>query len=212
MKIFMIFFIILAFVCPAVYGQSEKQPAPSAAALIDKDKLLERLAVLKPFQSEKGGPGLGYAFFVTKEEFKESLLFLAKEKVDAVMNDFTMAVAFSFKDNTQFLILTQWRDNDAAKRFMTIAGELWRLKDKEYKQYITAVDYEELDITTGEKALVTRKTISQAGQKQAVTTFISARKDYFFECTLLGTFPDNELKKLIVQIWKIIEPFTKKGP
>ena len=139
------------------------------------------------------------------------MLFLAQEKVDAVMNDFGMAVAFSFKENTNFLILTQWQNNEAAKRFMVIAGELWRLKDKEYQQYITAVDYAELDIADGDKALVTRKTISQAGQKQAVTTFISARKDYFFECTLLGTLPDNEVKKLIVQIWKIIESFTKKG-
>jgi hypothetical protein len=211
MKIFIILFIILAFVSPSAYGQPEKQTAPAATTPIDKEKLLEQLAVLKPFQSEKGGAGLGYAFFVTKEEFKDSLLFLVQEKVDAVMDDFGMAVAFSFRDNTQFLILTQWRDNEAAKRFMTIAGELWRLKDKEYKQYITAVDYEELDITTGEKALVTRKTISQAGQKQEVSTFISTRKDYFFECTLLGTLPDKEVKKLIVQAWKIIEPFTKKA-
>ena len=107
MKIFTILFIVLVFVCPSVYGQSEKQAAPTATAPIDKEQLLERLTALKPFQSEKGGAGLGYAFFVKKEEFKDSLLFLAQEKVDAVMNDFSMAVAFSFKDNTQFLILTQ---------------------------------------------------------------------------------------------------------
>jgi hypothetical protein len=216
MRIFMILFIILAFVCPSVYGQSEKQTAPGATAPIDKEQLLERLAALKPFQSEKGGPGLGYALFASKEEFKESLLFIPRDKADAVMKDFGMAVMFVFKerdkDNTQFLILTQWQDNEAAKRFMAIAGELWRLKDKEYKQYITAVDYEELDIAADEKAQVTRKMIAPVGQqKQALTTFISARKDYFFECTLLGSIPGNEVKKLIVQLWKIIEPFTRKG-
>jgi hypothetical protein len=211
MKIFMIIFIILAFVCPAVYGQSEKQTAPTATALIDKDKLLERLAVFKPFQSEKGGPGLGYAFFVTKEEFKDDLLFLAQEKVDTVMNDFTMAVGFLFKDNDQFLTLTQWRNHESAKNFMKVRDELWRLTDAKYKQNITAADYVELAIAADEKALVTRKTISQAGQKKAVTIFISARKDYFFECTLHGIYNDNEVKKLIVQVWKIIEPFTKKG-
>jgi hypothetical protein len=196
---------------PAQQQGQEQPPAPaSAASSFDKDRLLASLAAVKPFQTEKGGAGSGYSFFVKKEEFRESLLFLAPEKADRVMKDFLMAVAFSFKDNTQFMILTQWKDSDAAKNFIKVRDEQWRLTDAAYKQNITGIDYKELDTGGGTKALVTRKTISQAGERQPVTTFISARRDYFFECTLMGMLPDDEVKKLIGRFWKIIEPFIKK--
>jgi hypothetical protein len=207
MRKFLVLFVLLTLIGLATAGHTEEQ-AP--ASTFDKDKLLERLADVKPFQLEKGGAGSGYAFFVKKEEFRESLLFLAPEKVDGVMKDFGMAAAFSFKNNTQFLILTQWRDNDAAKNFMKVRDEQWHLTDAAYKQNISSIDYKELDIAANTKALVSRKTISQAGQRQPVTTFISARKDYFFECTLMGMLPDDEVKKLIVRLWKIIEPSIKK--
>jgi len=211
MRKFLVLFVLLGFIGLATTAHAQEQAPAPAVASFDKDRLLERLADVKPFQSEKGGAGSGYAFFVKKEEFRESLLFLAPEKVDGVMKDFGMAVAFSFKDNTQFLILTQWRDNDAAKNFMKVRDEQWRLTDAAYKQYITGIEYKELDIAADTKALVTRKTISQTGQRQPVTTFVSARKDYFFECTLLGMLPDDEVKKLIVRLWKIIEPFTDRA-
>ncbi|OGP92286.1 MAG: hypothetical protein A2Z19_02840 [Deltaproteobacteria bacterium RBG_16_54_18] len=211
MRKFLVLFVLLGLIGLATTAHAQEQAPAPAVASFDKDRLLERLADVKPFQSEKGGAGSGYAFFVKKEEFRESLLFLAPEKVDGVMKDFGMAVAFSFKDNTQFLILTQWRDNDAAKNFMKVRDEQWRLTDAAYKQYITGIEYKELDIAADTKALVTRKTISQTGQRQPVTTFVSARKDYFFECTLLGMLPDDEVKKLIVRLWKIIEPFTDRA-
>jgi hypothetical protein len=210
MKKFLVLFVLLSLIGLVTTALAEEQVPAPVVATFDKDRLLERLAAVKPFQSEKGGAGSGYAFFVKKEEFRESLLFLSPEKADGVMKDFGMAVAFSFKDNTQFLILTQWRDNDAAKNFMKVRDEQWRLTDAAYKQNITGIDYKELEIAVDTKVLVTRKTISQAGQRQPVTTFISARKDYFFECTLLGMLPDDEVKKLIVKLWKIIEPFIKK--
>jgi hypothetical protein len=128
-----------------------------------------------------------------------------------VMKVFGMALAFSFKDNTQFLVLTQWRDLESAKNFMTVRDELWRLTDGKYRSYIKDVTYEPVDIGAGEKALLTRKTLEQGGRKQDVTTFISARDAYFFECTLLGNYESSEVKKLILQIWKIIESEAKKG-
>ena len=211
MRKFVVLFILLTLIGLATTGHAQEQAQEQAlASSFDKDKLLGRLADVKPFQAEKGGAGSGYAFFVKKEEFRESLLFLAPEKVDGVMKDFGMAVAFSFRDNTQFLILTQWKDSDAAKNFMRVRDEQWRLTDAAFKQNITGIDYKELDITGETKALVSRKTISQAGARQPVTTFISARKDYFFECTLLGMLPDDEVKKLITRLWKIIEPFIDR--
>ena len=98
-----------------------------------------------------------------------------------------------------------------AERFMQVEGELWRLKDEEYKKYIKEVDYKDIEIASGEKALVTRKTLEQGGQKKDVTSFVSARKAYFFECTLMGNYESSEVKKLILQIWKIVESEAKKG-
>ena len=214
MRKFLVLFVLLGLIGLATTAHAQEQAPAPAVASFDKDRLLERLADVKPFQSEKGGAGSGYAFFVKKEEFRESLLFLSPEKVDGVMKDFGMAVAFSFKDNTHFLILTQWRDNGKDLLgicLMKVRDEQWRLTDAAYKQYISGIDYKELDIAADTKALVTRKTISQTGQRQPVTTFVSARKDYFFECTLLGMLPDDEVKKLIVRLWKIIEPFTDRA-
>jgi hypothetical protein len=208
------FFVLLALVTiigATTYGQAQEQVPPFTITQFDKDRLMNKLAALKPFQPEKGGSGPGSAFAVTKEEFRKSLIFLSPEKTDEVMRDFGMAVAYSFKDNTQFLILTQWRDQKSAQRFMQVEGESWRLKDEEYKKYVKEVDYKDIDIAEGEKALVTRKTIDQGGQKLDVTTFVSARKTYFFECTLMGNYNDGEVRKLILQIWKIVESEAKKG-
>ncbi|MEJ2067393.1 MAG: hypothetical protein P8Y09_05490 [Deltaproteobacteria bacterium] len=127
------------------------------------------------------------------------------------MKDFGSAMAFSFRDNTQFLMLTQWQDQEAAQQFMGIEDEVWRLKDKAYQQYITKVAYKEIDITKDEKALLTRKTLKQREQTQDVTIFVSARGKYLFECTLIGGYTDSEVKKLILEIWKIIESEEKKG-
>ena len=211
MREFFVLLVFLSLIGTTPPGQAQEQAAPFTVAQFDKDRLLNRLADLKPFQAEKGDPGLGYAFSVTREEFRNSLLFLPPEKADEVMMDFGMSLAFSFRENTQFLILTQWRDQESAQRFMQVEGELWRLKDEEYKKYIKEVDYKGIDIAEGEKALLTRKTIEQSNQKLDATTFISARKDYFFECTLMGTYNDSEVKKLILQIWKIVESEAKKG-
>ena len=127
------------------------------------------------------------------------------------MDGFVGAAAFSFEANTQFLMLTQWQDQEAARKFIKVEDELWRLKDKEYQQFLKKVVYEEIDIAEDEKALLTRKTIQQGEQKQAVTTFVSARGKYLFECTLIGDFTDREVKKLILQIWDVIESEEKKG-
>jgi len=108
-------------------------------------------------------------------------------------------------------MLTQWLDHEAAQMFMKVEDELWRLKDKEYEQFLKKVVYKAIDITKDEKALLTRKTIQQGEQKQDVTTFISAREQYLFECTLIGAYTDREVKTLILQIWKIIESEEKKG-
>ncbi|OGP54910.1 MAG: hypothetical protein A2Y65_07545 [Deltaproteobacteria bacterium RBG_13_52_11] len=211
MRHFFVLLVLLSLIGAATSGLAQEQAAPFAIAQFDKDRLLNRLADLKPFQAEKRGTVPGYAFPVTKEEFRNSLLFLSSERTDEVMNAFGIALAFSFKDNTQFLILTQWRDQKSAERFMQVEGELWRLKDGEYKKYIKEVDYKDIEIASGEKALVTRKTLEQGGQKQDVTSFVSARKAYFFECTLMGAYESSEVKKLILQIWKIVESEAKKG-
>jgi hypothetical protein len=207
------FFVLLALVTiigAAAYAQCEEQAPPFAITQFDKDRLLNRLAALKPFQPEKGGADLGSAFFVGQEEFKDSLLFLSPEKTDEVMKDFGMAVGFLFKDKNQLLTLTQWRDHGSAKNFMQVRDELWRLTDEQYQRHIKNVEYEELDIGDGERVLLSRKTLEESGQKD-ITMFISARKTYFFECTLMGSYNDSELKKLILQIWKIVESEAKKG-
>jgi len=210
MRRFFVLLVLLSLIGAATSGPAQEQAAPFAIAQFDKDRLLNRLADLKPFQAEKGRTVPGSAFPVTREEFRNSLLFLSSEKTDEVMNAFGIALAFSFKDNTQFLILTQWRDQKSAERFMQVEGELWRLKDEEYKKYIKEVDYKDIEIASGEKALVTRKTLEQGGQKKDVTSFVSARKAYFFECTLMGNYESSEVKKLILQIWKIVESEAKK--
>lgn len=203
--------IVLSSICMAVYAQVGEPSYSFAIAQLDKDRILNRLANLKPFQAEKGGAIPGYVFPVTREEFRNSLLFLSPERTDEVMNAFGMAVAFSFRENTQFLILTQWTDSEAAKNFMKVRDELWRLTVENYKGNVKNVEYEALDLEKGEKALVTRKTLEQGGQKQDVTSFVSARKAYFFECTLMGNYESSEVKKLILQIWKIVESEVKKG-
>jgi hypothetical protein len=211
MRHFFVLLVLLSLIGATTSGLAQEQAAPFAIAQFDKDRLLNRLADLKPFQAAKGGTVPGYAFPVTREEFRNSLLFLSSERTDEVMKDFGMAIAFLFKGNTQFLILSQWQDQKSAEHFMQIEGELWRLKDEEYKKYIKEVDYKDIEIASGEKALVTRKTIEQGGQKQDVTSFVSARKAYFFECTLMGAYERSEVKKLILQIWKIVESEAKKG-
>jgi hypothetical protein len=210
MKHFFVLLVLLTLIGATTPGQAEEQAAPFTIAQFDKDRLLDRLADLKPFQAEKGGAVPGYAFPVTREEFRNSLLFLSPERADEVMNAFGMALAFLFKGNTQFLIFTQWRDQKSAEHFMQVEGELWRVKDEEYKKYIKEVDYKDIEITAGEKALVARKTLEHGGQKQEVTSFVSARKAYFFECTLMGNYEISEVKKLILQIWKIVESEAKK--
>lgn len=209
MKKILCLLVILAAMCTAAYGQGGEGTSTSTAFQLDQDRLLNRLAGLKPFKPEKGEPGPGYAFVVTPEEFRKSLLFLSEEKADEVMKDFVGAAGFSFKDNSQFLMLTQWQDPASAQAFMKVEEELWRLKDKQYQQYITKVVYEEIDVAKDEKALLTQKTIEQAGQRHDATTFVSARGNYLFECTLIGNYKDSAVKKLILQIWKIIESEEK---
>lgn len=211
MKQFCVLLVAIAFICTAAYGQAEEGTAQSPAFQLDQDQLLNRLATLKPFKSEEGESESGYAFVVTQEDFRNSLIFLSKEKIDAVMGNFVSALAFSFKDNTLFLVLTQWKDQASAQQFMQVEDELWRLKDEKYQQFIKEVVYEELDIGKNEKALLTRKTLTQGEQQQDVTTFVSTRKTYLFECTLIGGYEESTVKKLILQIWKIIESEVKKG-
>jgi rRNA-processing protein FCF1 len=211
MKTLIVLLVLIVSICTAAYGQVEETSSQSSAFHFDQDQLLDRLATLKPFTPDKGEPEPGYAFFVQQEEFRNSLIFLAKEKVDEVMEDFVNAVAFSFKDDTQFLMLTQWKDQESARKFMRVENELWRLKDEKYQHYIQEVVYEEIDIAKDEKALLTRKTLKQSEQKQNVTIFVSARKNYLFECTLIGKYQDSEVKKLILQIWKIIKSEEKRG-
>jgi hypothetical protein len=210
-NIFCLLFI-LATLCTAAYGQDAEEGAqsPASAFQFDQDQLLIRLATLKPFTPDKGQSQSGYTFIVTQEDFRNSLSFLPEERVDQIMESFGVAVAFSFKDDTQFLILTQWRDHESAEQFMQIEQELWRFKDKEYQEYIKRVVYEEIDVADDEKALLTRKTLAQAGQKQDVTTFVSTRKNTFFECTLIGDYNDRAVRKLVLQIWKEIESEDKR--
>lgn len=211
MKQFIILLVAIASICSAAYGQVEEGVSQSPAFQFDQEQLLSRFAALEPFKPEKGENDSGYAFVVTQEDFRNSLIFLSKEKIDEVMANFGNAVAFSFKNDTQFLMLTQWKDRESAQAFMKVENELWRLKDEKYKQYIKKVVYKEIDVVKDEKALLTRKTLKQAEQKQEATTFVSARKNYFFECTLIGGYTDSEVKKLILQIWKIVESEEKKG-
>lgn len=212
MKQFIILFVTVAFICTVAYGQVEEGTSQSTAFHFDQDQLLNRLAALKPFKPDKGEhEQANYSFLVTREEFRSSLTFLAQEKADEVMEDFGGAVAFSFKDNTHFLMLTQWQDLEAAQKFMMVEDELWRLKDKAYQQYIKKVLYKEIDITKDEKALLTKKTIKQGDQQQDVTTFVSVRRNYLFECNLIGNYTDSEVEKFILQIWKIIKSEEKKG-
>lgn len=211
MKAFCVLLVAIITMCTAAYGQGEEGVSQSPALQLNQDQLLNRLATLKPFKPDKGEAESEYAFVVTQEEFRKSLVFLSKENVDEAMKGFVSAAAFSFKGNTQFLMLTQWQDQEAAQKFMRVEDELWRLKDKEYQQYIKQVVYKEIDITKDEKALLTRKTIKQGKQKQDVTIFVSAREKYLFECTLIGGYTDDEVKKLILQIWKMIESEKKKG-
>jgi heme-degrading monooxygenase HmoA len=202
---------MLVFICTAAYGQVEEGASPSATFQFDHDQLLSRFANLKPFKPGRDERELGYAFVVTQEDFKNSLIFLPKEKIDEVMEGFVRAVAFSFKGNTQFLMLTQWKDREAAQDFIKVEDKSWRLKDEKYKQYIKKVEYKEIDVAKDERALLTRKTIEQARQRHDATTFVSARGNYLFECTLVENYKDKEVKKLILQIWEIIESEEKKG-
>jgi hypothetical protein len=212
MKTFGILFMVVACICIAAYGQVEEGVSQPTAFQFDQDRLMNRLADLKPFKSEKGEfEQERSSFLVTQEDFRSSLILLSQERADEIMKDFGSAMAFSFRDNTQFLMLTQWQDQEAAQQFMGIEDEVWRLKDKAYEQYITKVAYKEIDITKDEKALLTRKTLKQREQTQNVTIFVSARGKYLFECTLIGGYADSELKKLILEIWKIIESEEKKG-
>ena len=214
MKQFIILLVAIAAICTAAYGQAEETPSQSTAFNFDTDQLLSRLAILKPFKPERGEPGHGYAFVVQKEEFRNSLILLIKDKqkVDEIMVNFGHAVAFSFKGDTQLLTLTQWTDRESAKKFMKVRYELWRLTDEKDPSLITKVLYKEIDIAKGEKALLTRKTLGQARQQQYPTTsLLSSKKNYLYECNLIGNYNDKELKKLILQIWKIIESEEKEG-
>jgi hypothetical protein len=214
MKTFGILFMVIACICTAAYSHGEEGTSQPVAFPFDQDQLLNRLADLKPFKSEKGEfEQERSSFLVTQDDFRNSLVLLIKEqeKVDEIMAHFSNAAAFSFKNGTQLLTLMQWTDSESAQEFMKLRYELWRLTDKEYQQYIRKVVYEEIDLTKNEKALLTRKTIQQSKQKQDVTTFISARDKYLFECTLIGDYRKSDVKKLILQIWKIIDSEEKKG-
>ena len=214
MKTLIILLVFITSVCTAVYGQGEEEASQSTVFHFDHEQVLNRLAALKPFKTDKGEfEQERDSFLVTQEDFRNSLILLIKEKekVDEVMANFNSAAAFAFKSNTQLLTLMQWADDESAKKFMQLRYELWRLTDKAYQQYVKKVVYEEIDITKDERALLTRKTIQQGEQKQDVTTFVSVRGNYVFECTLIGDYTDSKVKKLILQIWKIIESEEKKG-
>ena len=212
MKAFFILLAAVSFICTAAYSQVDEGVSQPTAFHFDHEQVLNRLAALKPFKSDQGEYEQERdSFLVTQEDFRSSLILLSQERADEIMKDFGSAMAFSFRDNTQFLMLTQWQDQEAAQQFMGIEDEVWRLKDKAYEQYITKVAYKEIDITKDEKALLTRKTLKQREQTQDVTIFVSARGKYLFECTLIGGYTDSEVKKLILEIWKIIESEEKKG-
>jgi len=210
MKTFIILLVAIASVCTAAYGQVEKGDSQPTGFNLDQDQLLRRLATLKPFTPDTEGSEPGHAFVVTQEEFRNSLTFLSEEKIDELMEKFDNAVAFSFKDDTQFLTLTRWKDQEAAQRFMKVEDDLWHLKDKQFKQYIKKVIYQEIDIAKDEKALLNRKTLQQDEQTQDVTIFVSARRKYLFECTVIGNYQDSEIKKLILNIWKIVGSSEKE--
>jgi hypothetical protein len=207
MKQCIVVLVAMVTLCTTAYGQGEEgaSQSPAPALQFDQDQLLIRLATLKPFKPDKGQFQPGDAFVVNQEDFRSSLSFLSEEKVDQIMENFGIAVAFLFKDDTQILILTQWKDDESAKKFMQLRYELWRLMDKKYQEYIKRVVYEEIDVADDEKALLTRKTLAQAGQKQDFTRFVSTRKNTFFECTLIGDYNDRAVRKLVLQIWKEIE-------
>ena len=214
MKQFIVLLVAIITFCTAVYGQVEEGASQPTALNFDEDQLLDRLAAIKPFKPEEGETSSGYAFVVTQEQFRNSLILLIKEKekVDEVMADFVSAVALPFKDNTQLLTLTQWKDQESAKKFMQLRYELWCLTDEKDPSLITNVMYQEIDIAKGEKALLTRKTLVQTGkQKYPTTSFLSSRKHYVFECNLIGNYGDQEVKKIILQIWKIIKSEEKRG-
>jgi hypothetical protein len=94
-NIFCLLFI-LATLCTAAYGQEEEgaSQSPAPALQFDQDQLLIRLATLKPFKPDKGQFQPGDAFVVNQEDFRSSLSFLSEEKVDQIMENFGIAVAF----------------------------------------------------------------------------------------------------------------------
>jgi hypothetical protein len=214
MKTFSIFFIVIVCICTAVYGQGEEGVSQPTAFHFDQDQLLKRLTDLKPFKPEKGEyKQEGYTFLVTQEDFRSSLVLLINEqaKIDEIMAHFRNAFAFSFKSGTKFLTLTQWIDPEAAKKFMYLRYELWRLTDEKDPGLIIDVQYQEIDLVKDEKALLTRKTLRQNEQKYPTTSFLSSRNNYVFECNFIGNYNDKEVRKIILQIWKIIESEEKKG-
>ncbi len=176
---------------------------------VDADRLLENLGEVKPFKTE-GGESPGYSFTVSTDEFRSSLLFLPAEQTDEVMKGFVGALAFSFKENTQFLMLTQWVDHTAADGFKKVEQDLWRLKDKEFQKFLKNVDYGEITVSRDEKAFLSRKVIDYGGQQYEATTFVTSRGDYLIECTLIGSYTDKEIKGIITQIWKAVERAKKK--
>ena len=214
MRIIGILFMVVAFICTAAYGQAEEATSQPTAFQFDQDQLLNRLADLKPFKSEKGEfEQERSSFLVTREDFRSSLALLIKEqtKIDEIMANFRNAFAFSFKGGTKFLTLTQWTDPEAAKKFMNLRYELWRLTDEKDPSLIIDVQYQEIDLLKDEKALLTRKTLGQDEKKYPTTSFLSSRKNYVFECNFIGNYNDQEIKKIILQIWEIIESEEKKG-
>ena len=213
MKYCCVLLVLFASICTAAYGQAENGASQSSAFQFDQDQLLNRLAALKAFKTDKSEAGSEYAFVVTQEDFRSSLVLLIKEqeKVDKIMANFRNAFAFSFKSDTQFITFTQWTDHESAKNFMNLRYELWRLTDEKDPNLILDVQYQEIDLIKEEKALLTRKTLGQDEQKYPTISFLSSRKNYVFECNLIGNYNDQEVKKLILQIWKIIESEEKKG-
>ena len=214
MKQFIFLMVAIITRCTAAYGQVGEGVAQSPAFQFDQDQLLNRLADLKPFKPEKGEIEQEQSsFLVTREDFRSSLALLIKEqtKIDEIMANFRNAFAFSFKGGTKFLTLTQWTDPEAAKKFMNLRYELWRLTDEKDPSLIIDVQYQEIDLLKDEKALLTRKTLGQDEKKYPTTSFLSSRKNYVFECNFIGNYNDQEIKKLILQIWKIIKSEDKGG-
>jgi hypothetical protein len=214
MKQFIVLLVVFTSICTAAYGQGEEGTSQSPAFHFDHGQVLDRLATLKPFKTEKGEyEQEGSSFLVTQEDFRSSLVLLIKEqaKIDEIMANFRNAFAFSFKSGTKFLTLTQWIDPEAAKNFMNLRYELWRLTDEKDPSLIIDVQYQAIDLIKDEKALLTRKTLGQDEQKYPTTSFLSSRKNYVFECNFIGNYNDQEVKKIILQIWKIIESEEKKG-